>query len=113
MTDKNPADAENTLILETTQGPVTIELRPDLAPGHVAQISNGSFPTGSKRMVYRLSISIGSRQKSCPSVPVMTSMVLSAVQVIVWPLPPVEQRRVGRDLDLEGGQLPHQHVRLG
>ena len=32
------ADAENTLILETTQGPVTIELRPDLAPGHVAQI---------------------------------------------------------------------------
>jgi peptidylprolyl isomerase len=34
------ADAENTLILETTQGPVTIELRPDLAPGHVAQIKN-------------------------------------------------------------------------
>ena len=32
------ADAENTLILETTQGPVTIDLRPDLAPGHVAQI---------------------------------------------------------------------------
>ncbi len=32
------ADAENTLILETTQGPVAIELRPDLAPGHVAQI---------------------------------------------------------------------------
>jgi peptidylprolyl isomerase len=40
MTDKNPADAENTLILETTQGPVTIELRPDLAPGHVAQIKS-------------------------------------------------------------------------
>ncbi len=34
------ADSENTLILETTQGPVTIELRPDLAPGHVAQIKN-------------------------------------------------------------------------
>ena len=32
------ADAENTLILDTTQGPVTIEMRPDLAPGHVAQI---------------------------------------------------------------------------
>ena len=30
-------DTENTLILETTQGPVTIEMRPDLAPGHVAQ----------------------------------------------------------------------------
>jgi len=34
------ADADNTLILETTQGPVTIEMRPDLAPGHVAQINN-------------------------------------------------------------------------
>ncbi|HEX7129884.1 MAG TPA: peptidylprolyl isomerase [Rhodanobacteraceae bacterium] len=28
----------NTLRLETTQGPVTIEMRPDLAPGHVARI---------------------------------------------------------------------------
>ena len=34
------ADADNTLILETTQGPVTIEVRPDLAPGHVAQIKS-------------------------------------------------------------------------
>ena len=34
------ADTDNTLILETTQGPVTIEMRPDLAPGHVAQIKN-------------------------------------------------------------------------
>jgi peptidylprolyl isomerase len=32
------ADTENTLILETTQGPVTIEMRPDLAPNHVARI---------------------------------------------------------------------------
>src|SRR5215204_6762304 len=32
------ADTEHTLILETTQGPVTIEMRPDLAPGHVARI---------------------------------------------------------------------------
>ena len=32
------ADSENTLILETTQGPVTIEMRPDLAPNHVARI---------------------------------------------------------------------------
>ncbi len=31
------ADTENTLILETTQGPV-IEMRPDLAPGHVEHI---------------------------------------------------------------------------
>ena len=29
---------ENTLILDTTQGPVTIEMRPDLAPLHVEQI---------------------------------------------------------------------------
>ena len=32
------AVTENTLILETTQGPVTIEMRPDLAPNHVARI---------------------------------------------------------------------------
>ncbi len=32
------ADAENTLILETTKGTVKIEMRPDLAPNHVARI---------------------------------------------------------------------------
>ncbi|MEL6830594.1 MAG: peptidylprolyl isomerase [Pseudomonadota bacterium] len=32
------ADAENTLILETTKGTATIELRPDLAPNHVERI---------------------------------------------------------------------------
>jgi peptidylprolyl isomerase len=32
------ADPENTLTLETTQGDVVIEMRPDLAPGHVARI---------------------------------------------------------------------------
>lgn len=31
-------DPENTLLLETTQGPVVIELRPDLAPNHVERI---------------------------------------------------------------------------
>jgi peptidylprolyl isomerase len=31
-------DPENTLIMETSKGPVTIELRPDLAPGHVTRI---------------------------------------------------------------------------
>ena len=30
--------AENTLILETSKGPVTIEMLPDLAPGHVSRI---------------------------------------------------------------------------
>jgi peptidylprolyl isomerase len=32
------SDPENTLIIELENGPVTIELRPDLAPKHVAQI---------------------------------------------------------------------------
>lgn len=32
------ADAENTIIMETSKGTVTIELRPDLAPGHSARI---------------------------------------------------------------------------
>ena len=32
------AELENTLIIETTKGPVTVELRPDLAPNHVARI---------------------------------------------------------------------------
>jgi peptidylprolyl isomerase len=31
-------DPNNTLVLETKSGPVTIRLRPDLAPKHVAQI---------------------------------------------------------------------------
>lgn len=32
------SDLENTLLLETSKGMVTIALRPDLAPGHVARI---------------------------------------------------------------------------
>ena len=32
------ADPENTMTLETTKGDVVIEMRPDLAPGHVARI---------------------------------------------------------------------------
>ena len=31
-------DPENTLVMELDTGPVTIKLRPDLAPGHVARI---------------------------------------------------------------------------
>src|SRR6476661_2197900 len=31
-------DQDNTLILETTKGPVVVKMRPDLAPGHVARI---------------------------------------------------------------------------
>src|SRR5687767_16019961 len=32
------ATPDNTMILETTKGRVVIEMRPDLAPGHVARI---------------------------------------------------------------------------
>jgi len=32
------SDPENTLILETTKGAVSIAMRPDLAPGHVTRI---------------------------------------------------------------------------
>jgi peptidylprolyl isomerase len=36
---QNPdADLANTLLLETSKGPVEILMRPDLAPGHVARI---------------------------------------------------------------------------
>src|SRR5262245_2387329 len=31
-------DPENTLVIETTKGKVVIQMRPDLAPGHVAHI---------------------------------------------------------------------------
>ena len=33
-----PEDAQNTLIMTLDSGPVTIRLRPDLAPGHVSRI---------------------------------------------------------------------------
>ena len=32
------AQPDDTLIIETTKGPVTVEMRPDLAPNHVARI---------------------------------------------------------------------------
>jgi peptidylprolyl isomerase len=32
------SNTENTLILETSKGPVTIQMRPDLAPQHVSRI---------------------------------------------------------------------------
>ena len=38
MTDTPAADPENTLIMQLEGGPVTIRLRPDLAPGHVERI---------------------------------------------------------------------------
>jgi peptidylprolyl isomerase len=38
MTQAPDTDLDNTLLLETSKGPVTILMRPDLAPGHVARI---------------------------------------------------------------------------
>src|SRR5712675_3014175 len=38
MTQNPEADRDNTLLLETSKGPVTIVMRPDLAPGHVDRI---------------------------------------------------------------------------
>ena len=38
MTQAPATDLDNTLLLETSKGPVTIAMRPDLAPGHVARI---------------------------------------------------------------------------
>ena len=38
MTQNPDTDPENTLLLETSKGQVTIQMRPDLAPGHVARI---------------------------------------------------------------------------
>ncbi|PZQ18090.1 MAG: peptidylprolyl isomerase [Ancylobacter novellus] len=32
------SDPENTLLIETTKGPIKVEMRPDLAPIHVARI---------------------------------------------------------------------------
>src|SRR6185437_11007923 len=38
LQESDMAKPEDTLTLETTQGPVVIEMRPDLAPNHVARI---------------------------------------------------------------------------
>jgi peptidylprolyl isomerase len=38
MTENPDADLDNTLRLLTSKGPVTIKMRPDLAPRHVARI---------------------------------------------------------------------------
>jgi peptidylprolyl isomerase len=38
MTENPDANLDNTLRLETSKGPVTIRMRPDLAPRHVARI---------------------------------------------------------------------------
>jgi len=56
----------NTLLLETTQGPVTIEMRPDLAPKHVERIKtlvNEGFYDG---IVFHRVIDGFMAQTGCP-----------------------------------------------
>src|ERR1700688_2379359 len=60
------ADLENTLLLETSKGPVTIRMRPDLAPGHVARIKElvrGGFYDG---LVFHRVIDGFMAQTGCP-----------------------------------------------
>ena len=40
MTDKQASASTATLILDTTKGQIEIELKPNLAPNHVARISD-------------------------------------------------------------------------
>ncbi|TYC53863.1 peptidylprolyl isomerase [Rhodobacterales bacterium] len=59
-------DAENTLLMETTQGPVVIEMKPDLAPTHVARIKElvrDSFYNG---VVFHRVIDGFMAQTGCP-----------------------------------------------
>jgi peptidylprolyl isomerase len=59
-------DLENTLLLETSKGPVTILMRPDLAPGHVARIKElvrGGFYDG---LVFHRVIDGFMAQTGCP-----------------------------------------------
>ncbi len=60
------SEAGNTLTLETTQGPVVIKMRPDLAPNHVAHITklaNENFYDG---IVFHRVIDGFMAQTGCP-----------------------------------------------
>ena len=56
-TDSEAADLENTLYMDLKDGRVVIEMRPDLAPKHVAQIkqvrqaAGRRFPGTARRIV--------------------------------------------------------------
>jgi peptidylprolyl isomerase len=66
MDQNSEPDLENTLELETSKGPVTIRMRPDLAPGHVARIKElvrGGFYDG---LVFHRVIDGFMAQTGCP-----------------------------------------------
>ncbi len=61
------SDPENTLILETSQGTVTIELRPDLAPNHVARIKELARQEFYDGIVFHRVIDGFMAQTGCPN----------------------------------------------
>jgi len=60
------ADPENTILMETSKGNVTIELRPDLAPGHVARIKELAREGFYDGIVFHRVISGFMAQVGCP-----------------------------------------------
>ncbi len=60
-------DPENTLILETTQGRVVIEMRPDLAPNHVARIKQLAREKFYDGIVFHRVIEGFMTQTGCPN----------------------------------------------
>jgi peptidylprolyl isomerase len=57
----------NTLTLETTKGPVVIEMRPDLAPNHVAHIKKLAFEGFYDGIVFHRVIDGFMAQTGCPN----------------------------------------------
>ena len=60
------SDPENTLLLETSQGNVTITLRPDLAPNHVARIKELARENFYDGIVFHRVIAGFMAQAGCP-----------------------------------------------
>ncbi len=59
-------DPENTLIMDTTQGRVVIEMRPDLAPNHVARIKELARQNFYDGIVFHRVIDGFMAQTGCP-----------------------------------------------
>ena len=59
-------DPENTLIMETTHGTVTIEMRPDLAPNHCARIKELARESFYDGIVFHRVIDGFMAQTGCP-----------------------------------------------
>ena len=59
-------DPENTIVMETTKGPVVIKLRPDLAPNHVARIKELASEGFYDGIVFHLVIDGFMAQVGCP-----------------------------------------------